>query len=90
MLDSSTRLDHVVFLPGNVFQYNYTLVGTIKDSIRSEDMKKYLEPVLIKDIRRNSAFKAQRHNKTTMSYSYNDKNGQFILKIDITPAMYNK
>lgn len=90
MIDSATRLDKVVFLTGNVFQFTYTLVGLVKDSIQSEDMKHFLKPILIKDITTNSAFKAQRKRKTTVSYVYHDKNGLEILRIDISAAMYTK
>jgi hypothetical protein len=88
MVDRDTRLDNAVAFPGNIFQYNYTLVNWVKDSIDPQNLQDYLEPILVNSIRTNPGLKLYRDNKTTMSYSYRDKNGVFVFKIDITPQKY--
>ena len=88
MVDKDTRLDNAVALPGNVFQYNYTLINLNKDEVNPDTVKKYIEPAIINGVRTNPDLKIYRDNKTTMTYSYRDKNGVFILKIPVTPEMY--
>lgn len=88
MVDQDTRLDNTVAMPNNIFQYNYTLVNMVKSEVNSEDLKNYIEPVLINTIRTNPDMKIYRDNKITLAYNYKDKNGVFILKINITPDHY--
>ncbi len=89
MVDKETRLDNTVSLPDNVFQYNYTLVNLTKDQVKIDTVKKYVEPTLINNVKTNPGLKIQRENKVTMSYSYKDKNGNFICTIAVTPDKYN-
>jgi hypothetical protein len=88
MVDQDTRLDNAVALPGNVFQYNYTLVNLEKSEVNIDTVKKYIEPGIINNVKTSPDLKAYRDNKVTMAYYYKDKNGVFVLKISVTPDMY--
>jgi hypothetical protein len=90
MVDQDTRLDNAVALPNNIFQYNYTLVNLNKSEVNIDTVKKYVEPGLINNVKTNPDLKAFRDNKVTMAYSYKDKNGEFVLKISVTPDMYSE
>ena len=88
MVDQDTRLDNAVALPGNIFQYNYTLVNYEKSEVNIDTVKKYIEPGLINSVKTNPDLEIQRMNKVTMAYNYRDKNGVFVLKISVTPDLY--
>jgi hypothetical protein len=45
---------------------------------------------MINTTRTNPGLKIFRDHKTTMAYSYKDKNGVFVLKINITPDKYKE
>jgi hypothetical protein len=72
MVDDQTRLDNAVALPGNSFQYNYTLINLTKSEVNIDTIKKYLEPSIINNVRTNPGLKIYRDNKVTMIYYYKD------------------
>lgn len=88
MVDKETRLDNTVALPDKIFQYNYTLVNMVKDSINVQDLKNYLEPNVTNNMKTNPDMKFYRDKKITMTYYYKDKNGVFVIKIAVTPDKY--
>jgi hypothetical protein len=88
MIDNATRLDNAVALPGNIFQYNYTLVNLIKDSVNINELKNYLEPTIINYVKSNPEMKAMRENKTTINYYYKDNTGIYLFTISIKPEQY--
>lgn len=88
MIDQETRLDNTVALPGNVFQYNYTLVNMEKAAIDIALLENELTPRVINHVKTNPDMKIYRDHKTTMGYAYKDKNGEFLFKILITPDLY--
>ncbi len=88
MLDQDTRLDNAMALPGNVLQYNYTLVNWIKDSIDSKSFEEYMRPLILNNVVTNPDLKIYRDNKTTLAYNYKDMNGKFVIKILITEDQY--
>ncbi len=51
-------------------------------------VKKYIEPGIINNVKTSNDLKVYRDNKTTMIYNYRDKNGVFVLKLSVTPDMY--
>ncbi len=89
MVDQDTRLDNAFALPENVFQYNYTLVNLIKDSIDVKAFEDYMQPMILNTVKSNPDLKIYRDNKTTMAYHYKDMNGVFITKISITADLYS-
>lgn len=88
MVDKETRLDNAVALPGNIFQYNYTLVNADKGSIDTLALKTTLEPNIVNFIKTNPEMKIQRDNKTTMVYYYTDKNRQYLFSVAVSPEKY--
>jgi len=88
MIDNDTRLDNTVAMPDNIFQYNYTLINLEKSKINIEELKSYIEPNVVNNVKTNPDMKAYKDNKVTMAYNYKDKNGEFILKINVTPEKY--
>jgi hypothetical protein len=87
-LDQDTRLDNVLALPGNEFQYTYTLVNMEKSQTDVEELRKYLEPKIVSNVKTSPDLKNFREHKTTLVYNYVDKNRAFILKITVTPDIY--
>ena len=88
MIDKYSRLDNVVVLSNNAFQYNYTLVNINKSEVNLDSVKKNVIPAIVQNVKINPDLKVYRDHKTTMIYCYHDKKGLFILKFPVTPAMY--
>lgn len=88
MVDASTRLDNTIALPGNVFQYNYTLVSMVKNSVNITELKKYLEPRITNLVKSSPEMKSMRDNKTIIKYSYKDKTGMYLFDISVKPEQY--
>jgi hypothetical protein len=87
-IDKDTRLDNVAALPDSKFQYSYTLVNYVKDSINVDEFQKALQPSILNQVKTNPDLKVFRDNKVTMVYSYSDKNKVFVTSVSITPDMY--
>jgi len=88
MIDQETRLDNAIALPGNIFQYNYTLVNMEIALTDTLEMKNALEPNIVNFVKTNPQMKVQRDYKTTVNYYYKDKNGIFLFLISVTPDKY--
>ncbi|MCF8449680.1 MAG: hypothetical protein K9G49_07380 [Taibaiella sp.] len=88
MVDASTQLNNAIALPGNAFQYNYTIIDIEKAEVNLDTVKKYLEPGIISNVKNSAEMKIQREHKTTIIYNYKDKNGVDIYKLTVTPDMY--
>ncbi len=88
MVDSETRLDNSMSLPGKIFQYNYTLVNTAVSDIDVEEFINFMEPNLVNNAKTNPQMQSFRDYKVTMEYNYKDKDGKFITTIKITPDQY--
>ena len=88
MIDKDTRFDNAIALPGNTFEYNYTLVNINKSEIEIDTFKIKIQPQLINNVRTSPNLKTLRDNNVTIVYYYSDKNGVFILKFPVTPDMY--
>ena len=88
MVDSDTQLDNAIALPGNIFQYNYTLVNYTLAEIDVDNLEENLEPVLINNVKTNPDMSGFRKNSVTVAYNYKDKEGNFITKISVTKDDY--
>ena len=88
MVDEETRLDKVTLPSKTVFQYNYTLINYEKTEIDTVKIKSNLEQNIIRLIKTNPQMQYQRENNVTMNYIYNDKNGDYLMSIIITPELY--
>ena len=89
MLDSETRLDRAAFLPDSTFQYSYTLVNMLKDSVDISSLYNQAEQPVTNDARTNPKLQAYRDHKITIAFNYSDKNGAFLFKVMVTPEKYH-
>jgi len=87
-VDKDTRLDNTITLPGKVFQYNYTLLNIEKQQINIDELEKFIRPNVVNNIRTSPDMKSFRDNDVNLSYNYKDKNGEFVLKINVKPSQY--
>lgn len=86
-LDQYTQLDCATALPNKTLQYNYT-ISTTKDEVDVETVKESIEPGIINNIKTNPQMAELREMGVTFNYYYKDKNGVFLLLIQVTPDMY--
>nr|WP_320000405.1 zinc ribbon domain-containing protein [uncultured Draconibacterium sp.] len=90
MVDAETRLDNAAAMANNTFQYNYSLMTLVKDSIDISSFEAYLLPQITNNIKTNPDMELFRVNQVTMNYKYVDKNGVFVTKISVGPEQYNE
>jgi hypothetical protein len=88
MVDQYTRLDKVEVLPGTVMQYDYTLVTLAKTEVNADTIRKIMEPKIIDNVKTSPQMKPYRDLKATLIYDYRDKNGESLLRISVSPEMY--
>ncbi len=88
MIDPETRLDTVTIPAARIFQYNYTLVNMRKASVDIDDLKNYLTPTIVENVKTSPQLQLFREQNTTLSYRYNDRDGAFLFHIVVTPDLY--
>lgn len=88
MVDAETRLDNALAMPQNTFQYNYTLVNWVKDSIDLPALEEYIKPNIVNNAKTNPQMKVMRDNNVILNYYYKDKDGVFLFNITVKPADY--
>ena len=87
-IDPATRLDSAQVLSEAALQFNYTLTTSSRETIDKTQLEANTKPGLIESVKANRAMTDLRDHSITMVYYYRDKNGEFLLKIPITPADY--
>ena len=85
MVDPETRLDKVIAFADQNLQFNYTLVNQVRDLLPVEQLKRYMEPVILNEIKNSGTLRKFLNKKLTWIYSYNDKNGDFVFKVEYSP-----
>ncbi len=85
MVDPETRLDKVIAFADQNLQFNYTLVHQVRDLLPVEQLKRYMEPVILNEIKNSGTLRRLLNKKLTWIYSYNDKNGDFVFKVEYSP-----
>jgi hypothetical protein len=88
MVDNATRLDNTIALPGNTFQYNYTVLTLVRDSVNVDELKKVIEPNIVNSVKTNPDMKTIRDHKTNINYYYKDRKGVFLFTISVSPDKY--
>lgn len=88
MADDDMRLDNAVSLPGNVFQYNYTFISMLADSVDAELLEFSIKPAMINNARKNPDLELFRTNKVSLVYNFKDRLGNFLMKIRVKPEDY--
>jgi hypothetical protein len=86
--DEFTRLDSASAQGATNFSYYYTLTKVDKKEVHSDSVQAFLKPTLIHNIKYNPELKVYRDHEITMDYHYYGKNGDFIIKIAVTPELY--
>ena len=90
MVDSGTRLDNAISIPGNKLAYNYTLVNLLKADIDIDQLQEQMRPLLVNSVKTHDDLKIFRNNNVTLVYNHKDKDGVFLFKITVTPADYTE
>ena len=85
MVDPETRLDKVIAFADKNLQFNYTLINRLRDSLPVERLKRYMEPIILNKIKTSGSLRKFLDKKLTWIYSYNDKKGNFIFKVEYSP-----
>jgi hypothetical protein len=88
MVDVETRLDRVNALADNTLHFDYTLIYHVKDSLHVNNLKKYMQPMILNKIKTSPVLNKYLDKKLTWIYSYNDKKGDFIFKLTYTPEQF--
>lgn len=90
MIDEGTRFDNTVIVPGNIFQFRYTLIYVDRQQgVDTVALKNFILPNVISNIKTSTQLKFQRDNKITMSYYYKDGRGDYVCSFLVTPEQYN-
>lgn len=87
-IDPATRLDSAQVLSEAALQFNYTLITASRDEIDLAQLEATTKPALIESVKTNSAMTDLRDHSITMVYNYRDRNGEYLLKIPVTPTDY--
>lgn len=88
MIDKETRLDNAQAIKGNIFQYNYTLLNILKDSMDIELYKASVEPSIVNNVITNPDLETFRKNKITLVYNFKDELNNHITRIIVGPKKY--
>jgi hypothetical protein len=89
-IDEYTILKNVAALPNKTIQYNYTLVGIVKEEVEIDTVKKYVFPGILQNVKTNPGMKLFRDNRVTLNYYYSDKNGEYVTEYIVKPEMYEE
>jgi hypothetical protein len=88
MIDKETRLDNALAIKGNIFQYNYTLLNILKDSMDIELYKASVETSIVNNVITNPDLETFRKNKITLIYNFKDELNNHITRIIVGPKKY--
>lgn len=87
-INPETRLDSAQVLSETELQFNYTLMTVNRTDFDVAKLEATTRPALIESVKANTAMADLRDHSITMVYNYRDKDGEFLLKIPVTPADY--
>jgi hypothetical protein len=90
IVDSTTRFDNMVALPGNKLQYNYTILNVEKKDIDTNYVIQNGKEIMINNARTNPKFVLFRDNKVALQAVYSDKNGVYVCTISIAYDDYKQ
>lgn len=87
-VDSMSRLDNVLALPGNKFQYTYTITKANKDNIDTTMLLANTKQNMINIIKTNPNATYFHDHKVDIFVNYLDKNGVYVCKLLISHNDY--
>ncbi|GGF70102.1 hypothetical protein [Wenyingzhuangia marina] len=88
-VDEFTRLDSASSKGATNLMYYYTIMNLDKSEVNLDTVNKYIRPSIIENVKTSPDLKVYRDNNITMDYIYFDKNGEFVIKLAVTPELYN-
>lgn len=89
MVDEETRLEGVMYHDeGHELEYRYTMVNMLADGYDAASIQDEVEESIISNINSDQSLAYAKANKVTFTYVYNDKYGDFLLKVRVTPDKY--
>lgn len=88
IIDSTTRFDRVNVLPGNVFQYNYTLLDVERKDIDTNSLRVMGKESMIQQMKQNPQAQIFKDNNIEVQAKYMDKSGLDVITVSIKPAEY--
>ena len=88
MIDGGTRLDSATVIVPKTFQYHYTLINYEKEELDILELENMLEHGIVNSVRISPEMKDFRDNKVVINFYYNDKNGDYLLHISVSPEQY--
>ena len=90
-IDSETRLDNCMALPGKIFQYNYTMVNYAYDQFDQSALAQVQEettPQMINFVKSSSDLKQLRDYEITFKFVIRSNDSYELMVITITPQDY--
>jgi len=88
MVDSITRFDNMMALPGNKVQYNYTILKYSKSDIDTLALAKETKTYMVNMIKTNPKASFFKENNIELSASYSDSVGVYICTVFIKSDDY--
>jgi len=88
MLDSFTRFDSAIVLPGDKFEYNYTILRLPKYQIDTTFIMNEVKQTFINNLKTDSGFADLKANTKEILACYYDRSGDLFYKYSITPAEF--
>lgn len=90
MITPDVRLEGVEVLPEKVIHYRYTLINVLKEEVNVDTLAMKAAPEIVANVKSAPDLKLYRNLGATFSYTYNDRLGIFIWRLDVTPEMYKQ
>lgn len=81
------RLDSIKLTSAKELSY-FVSTDNFKEEANYDTIRKYIDPMLLDNVKNNPEFKKFRNAKVTCKYIFKDKIGEEFYKFTITPDMY--
>ena len=90
IIDSTTRLDNVIALPGYILRYNFTITNFEKSELDTTLLKQSAKESMLAKIKTEPKAEFFRKNNVELQAHYQDKLGTFICLVSVTPYEYKR
>lgn len=88
MVDEDSRLEGVMYREGPELEYRYTLINLLAEEYDASLAQRIVEESIIDNIKKDESLAFAKSNQVTFTYIFNDKHGDFLLKVRVTPDKY--
>ncbi len=89
-VDTETRWDSVTAPGGNKLKYYYTITVDIPAEFDVNIFNVNMKNMLVNTVKSNALMNVLKNKNVIFVYQYNDKSGNLISEISITPEDYKK